>query len=298
MRTGKAVTPWVLFSVAAIQQILMSGTYISARYVLQQIDPFAVAFLRFVLAAAILYPIGLIFSRQPNAIPITTRDKKLIVILGLVIIIGNQTMYLCGQKLTSAAHGALLFSITPMLVYIMAMRHLKETWSHWRGIGIVLTVWGSALIVFGDSNHLNHGTIAGDMIIIIAVIAWAIYTVYGKPLVEKYGAFRVTAYALASGTVFYLPFGLYRLVTADMSQVDSYGWIAIVYMAIITSVIGYSVWYWLLKYMEASRAVVLTSIQPIAAGLLGIYLLKEPLTPVFITAGLVVITGVVITQKS
>jgi drug/metabolite transporter (DMT)-like permease len=280
----------LLVTAAIIHQILGGGTFVAARYVLQLADPFVVAFLRYALAAAILCIIARRMSQKPGAIPISSADKRKIIILGLVIIILNQTLYLYGQKFTSAGHGSLLFATTPIFVYLMAMKRLGETWSRMKGLGILLAVLGSAVIVFEKGLEFDYNILKGDLIIIVAVSAWAYYTVWGKPMVEKYGAFRVTAYSLASGTVVYFPFGLYRLIV--------YGWLSILYIAILTSVIAYFLWYWLLKYMEASRLAVLVNLQPVVAGVAGYYLLSEPLTMPFIFGGLIILAGVTITQKA
>lgn len=288
----------LLFLVAIFQQTFMAGTFVFARYVLLQTDPFAVAFLRYTIAAAVLFTIASRLSKRPKAKAIEPADRKKIIVLGLVIIFFNQTLYLYGQKLTTAGHAALLFATTPIFVYLMAMNHLGEIWSWGKGIGIGLAVVGSAIIVFETGLSFDYDLLVGDMIIIVAVVAWAYYTVWGKPLVEKYGAFRITAYALASGAAMYFPFGLYRFVAADMSKVDTYGWLSILYIAIVTSVIGYSIWYWLLKHMEASTAAVLVNIQPIIAGILGFYLLSETISLPFVIGGVIILTGVTVTQQA
>jgi drug/metabolite transporter (DMT)-like permease len=295
--SSKSPPLWLLLVIAAFQQALMAGTFIAARYVLKLTDPFAVAFIRFVLAGSVLIAFAYYKSCRPNAIPVSKPDKKKIFILGIIIILFNQTMYLYGQKLTTAAHASLLFAATPIFVYLMAMKHLGEKWSIIKGAGILLAIVGAAVIVFEKGFDFDAGLLEGDVVILVAVVAWGYYTVYGKPLVEKYGAIRITAYALASGALVYFPFGLYRLITADMTQVDVYGWFSIFYIAIITSVIGYSIWYWMLKYMEASRLAVLVNAQPVIAGILGIYMLNEPLTLPFVIGGIIILAGVTITQK-
>ena len=283
---------------AFVHQIFGGGTFVFARYVLLQTDPFVVAFLRYIIAASILCIIARRMGKRPDSIPISWEDKWKIVTLGLVIIIFNQTLYLFGQKFTSAGHGSLLFATTPIFVYLMAMKRLGETWSKMKGFGILLAVVGSAVIVFEKGTQLDFEFLKGDIIIMVAVVAWAYYTVWGKPLVQKYGAFRVTAYSLASGTVVFFPFGLYRFIIAYLSQIDTVGWLSILYIAILTSVVSYSIWYWLLKYMEASRLAVITNFQPVVAGILGYYILGESLSFIFIVGGLIILVGVTVTQKA
>jgi drug/metabolite transporter (DMT)-like permease len=288
----------LLIAAASLQQVIMGGTFVFARYVLQLLDPFAVACLRFSISSIILCSIACSISHSKRTKPIEGRDRIRIFLLGVVIILLNQVTYLYGQKLTTAAHGGLLFTITPVFVYMLAIRFLNEKWSSKKGAGIALTVLGAAIIFFEQGIQFNPEIFRGDLIILLAVVAWAVYTVQGKPLVEKYGAFRVTAYALASGSLVYLPFGFYRLLIADWSQMDNLGWVSIGYISIATSIVGYSAWYWLLKHMEASRLAVLTNLQPIVAGFLGYYFLREVITLPFLLAGLIIIIGVTVTQKA
>jgi len=75
-------------------------------------------------------------------------------------------------------------------------------------------------------------------------------------------------------------------------------WGSILYVALITSVVGYTIWFWLLKRMEATRVSILANMQPIVAGVLGIYLLGEAVNVPFIIGALIILGGVTIAQKA
>jgi drug/metabolite transporter (DMT)-like permease len=298
MVRSRTVPLCLLIIIAAIHQILMGGTFVFARFALQQADPFTVAFIRFTLAGAILLAVSRWRTRGSRAAPIPPADRKRIWLLGAIIILGNQLLYLYGQAYTTAAHGALLFTLTPVFAYLMAIWHLGERWSLFKGTGILIAVTGSAFLLLERGLHLDWAALKGDVIIFFAVAAWAAYLVWGKPLVGKYGAFRASAYTLASGALIYFPFGLYRFLKADLTRLDATGWWSIFYITIVTSVIGYSIWYWLLKRMEASRVSVLSNAQPIVAGLLGFWLLHEAVTAAFIIGAVIIIVGVTLTQTA
>lgn len=274
----------------------MGGTFVFARIALLQADPFTVAFIRFTVAGAILLAVSRWRTRGSRAVAIPREDRKRIWILGIGIIFGNQLLYLYGQAFTSAAHGALLFTLTPVFAYVMAIGAKDETWSPIKGIGIFLAVIGSTGILLERGLSLDWLSLKGDVILFLAVAAWAAYLVWGKPLVEKYGAFRASAYTLAAGAAVYFPFGLYRFLTADLSGVNAAGWWSIGYVTMVTSVIGYSVWYWLLKFMEASRVSVLSNSQPIVAGVLAYFMLGEVISTPFLIGAVIIIAGVILTQ--
>ncbi|RME26988.1 MAG: EamA family transporter, partial [Candidatus Zixiibacteriota bacterium] len=114
--------------------------------------------------------------------------------------------------------------------------------------------------------------------------------------VQKYGALRITAYALTSGSVMYFPFGLYRAMHFDYSLATPAAWGSIAYMAIGLSFVVYVLWYWLLKHLEASRIAVWHNVQPVLATAIAYFFLGEPLGWPFVIGGLVTITGVLITE--
>jgi drug/metabolite transporter (DMT)-like permease len=298
MVRSRTVPLAVLVLIAAIHQALMGGTFVFARIALQQADPFTVAFIRFSVAGSILFAASRWRTRGSRAAPIPTADWKRIWVLGIGIIFGNQLLYLYGQAYTTAAHGALLFTLTPVFAYLMAIWRGGEKWSALKGIGIFLAVGGSACILLERGLQLDWTSLKGDVIIFLAVVAWAAYLVCGKPLVRKYGAFRASAYTLAAGAAVYAPFGLVCFLTADLSRLDTAGWWSIGYVTMVTSVIGYSIWYWLLKFMEASRVSVLSNAQPIVAGILGYIMLGETLSAPFLIGAVVIMAGVILTQTA
>ena len=188
------------------------------------------------------------------------------------------------------------FTTVPIWIFLGALIFLKEKFNFRRALGVVLGLIGVIIIMASGAIEIGTEYLLGDLIILLAVIVWAGYTIFGKPLVLKYGAFRVTAYALASGSAIYFPFGLYRASIFDYSKASLGAWISVSYMAFGVSIVAYVLWYWLLKYMEATRIAVFHNIQPVIATLVAFILLGEPIGWSFVIGGVIVLTGVIITE--
>lgn len=275
------------------QQTLGALCFPIGVYSLKIIEPFTFAFYRFILSSVVL----LLLVRFTNhAIPVERKDYIRIFWLGILIIPLNQTLYLWGQSLTAAGHGSVLFATTPIWVFVFALFILKEKLVWRRVIGIAVALTGVATIITSGAVQVGKEYLAGDIIIFFSVLAWALYTILGKPLAEKYGALRMTAYALASGTAVYFPFGLFRAIQYDYSQSTFGAWMSVVYFAIGTSVIAYVIWYYVLKHMPASRMAVFSNIQPVIATTVAYFTLGEQLGLSFFVGAAVVLTGVLITE--
>jgi drug/metabolite transporter (DMT)-like permease len=282
----------LLVTAMVVLQVVASLCYPIVKYGLDVIEPYTFAFYRYLISSTIL--LAIVFFRRPKP-AIARSDYKRIILLGFLIIPFNQTLFLVGQSLTAAGHGAFLFATTPIWVFLLALVHLKERLVWRRAFGIALALAGVITIM---SSGVAVGTeyLIGDLILVVSVLAWAYYTILGKDLVRKYGALRTTAYAISIGSLMYFPFGLYRAIEFDYSQTNLAAWGSVVYMAIGLSTIVYVIWYWLLKYLDASRIAVWHNVQPVIATAVAYAFLAEPVTIPFVVGGLVVLAGVLTSE--
>lgn len=283
----------LLITALLAQQTLGALTFPVARFGLDIIEPFTFAFYRFVISSVVLLAI-VKFTRHKK--PIEKKDYLKIVGIGFIIIPFNQLLYLYGQSLTGAGHASLLFATTPIWIFLAALIHLKERLILRRAVGIVIALTGVIVIMTTGAIRISTEYLWGDLIVLIAVWAWAYYTILGKPLVRKYGALRITAYALASGSAMYFPFGLYFASKFDYSATTTAGWLSVLYVALGVSVAAYVLWYWVLKYLEASRIAVYHNLQPVIATFVAWLWLGEQPGLAFIFGGVVVLIGVIVAE--
>ncbi len=292
-RHSDGLTMAVMVPVMLLQQLLGALTFPVAKFGLDEIQPFVFAFFRFTIASTLLLLIVWSRKREPK---IERRDMWRIFGLGLIIIPFNQVAYLVGQSLTGAGHGSLLFAITPIFVAILAVVHLGERLRLRRAVGIAIAVTGVIIIMTAGAVKISTEYLWGDLIILLAVVAWAYYTVLGRPLAQRYGALRVTAYALSFGSLLYFPFGLWQASVFEYAAVPVVAWGSVLYVAIGTSILAYVLYYWILKQWEASRLAVWHNVQPVIASLIAYFWLGEPLGWSFVIGGAVAIGGVLLAE--
>lgn len=290
---GKTHPYFILLIFIIIHQIFGAMAFPISKYGLAFIEPFTFAFYRFLLSTLLLLLV-VMFRKKLNRVE--KKDYIKIAALGFIIIPFNQAMYLWGQSLTAANHGSILFATSPIWILIGASIHLNERPTMRRVIGIIAAVAGVIYIMMTGAMDFGTEYLLGDIIILFAVIAWAYYTIFGKDIVRKYGALRVTAYAFSFGTLLYFPFGLYKAIIFDYSSVPVGAWWSIIYMAIGMSVFAYVIWYWLLKYYDASRLAVYQNLQPLLATTVAFVWLGEPIGWAFVIGGFAVLGGVIIAE--
>ena len=101
----------------------------------------------------------------------------------------------------------------------------------------------------------------------------------------------------AVGAIVFLPVAARQGIRLHWKAVGWTGWAGLLYMAALSAVAGYLLFYWLLQHMEASRVVAVNYFQPVVVVLLSIPLLGERPTPRLIASAALVLLGVYLTER-
>jgi drug/metabolite transporter (DMT)-like permease len=216
--------------------------------------------------------------------------------LGFLAVL-NQYLYLYGMKYTTAANGALLYALTPIFVLLLSRFFHTENMTIQKFLGIVLAFVGVTVVIFERGISTSAEFAFGNIIILLAVITYALFTILGKPLVLKFGALSTTASANFTGLLLVVPFGFYNAATFPYDRLHTLDWIGILYLGIGTSIVGYLLWYYALRRIDATRLAVFANGQPIVTSILSVIFLGAIITPQFIIGGIVTLAGVIITQR-
>jgi drug/metabolite transporter (DMT)-like permease len=278
-----------VYAALILYTLLASGTYLVGKRSLQEIPALALCLFRFVGASVLL---ALIVRRMP---PRELWPK--IALLGLVGVPINQGFFLYGLQRSTAAHAALLYTLTPLFVLLLAQVLLQEI-PGWRTVvGTLLALGGTIFVLL--ERGVDRGPLFGDLLILVAVIAWAIFSTEGRELTQKHGPVAMLAWSLIAGAILYLPVGLGSLwfEREALRHVSVQAWLGLPYLIVITSVVSYSIWYWALSKLPAARVAVFSNLQPLCTAMLAHFLLGEHNSIAFYVAAIVVIAGVVLAQQ-
>jgi drug/metabolite transporter (DMT)-like permease len=286
------VNPYLIL---VLQILLSGGTHVVAKAATNTVPPVVLTFLR-TLISSTLYVAYIIYAK----LPFKYRGKDLVSIffLGLISVPVNQFIFLYGIKRTTATNAALLYSLTPVIVMFISHFYLKEKITLSKALGALIALSGVIIIIGEKGITLGLTYIKGDLLVFSAVVAWAMYTVLGRKLVIKHGAINTTIYSALIGSIAFSPFGVAASVNYRYSEISTGTWMEIIYLGIITSIVGYVLWYYALSKIDATKVAVFTNGQPIATAILSAIFLGQVITTTFIIGAVITITGVLITQQN
>jgi len=289
----------LLYGALLVHTLLSSANYLFAKRALMEIPALPLGLLRFTGASVLL--VVLLRRVKPPGERLPPREwRRKLLFLAVVGVPVNQGFFLYGLQLSTAAHAALLYTLTPLIVLLLAQALIGE-FPGWRAaMGTALALGGTLYVLFQRGVDLSRGPLVGDLLLIVAVVAWSLYTAEGREVVGKLGAVPVIAWTIIGGTILYLPLGLGALLVpayrADIARASAEAWWGVAYLIVMTSVVSYLLWYWALGYLAAARVAVFTNLQPLATALMAQAMLGERITVGFYVAAAVVIGGVLLAQ--
>ena len=111
---------------------------------------------------------------------------------------------MAGWRTTSVANGALLVSSSPIVITLLSTVMGKERLGALHWAGTLLSFLGIYIVV-GRGAHVSDASLRGDLMLLGAVVCWALYTIGARPLMARHSPVGVTALSMLLGTLMYLP---------------------------------------------------------------------------------------------
>jgi drug/metabolite transporter (DMT)-like permease len=272
-----------------------SFNFIVAKWVLRELPPFALLFLRVLFSNLIL--LGIYFGTgQHKRRRIQPGDWRWFALLGFFGIALNQTGFTVGINYTTVPHSSLIIATTPLYVLLLAVRMKQEALTWQKLFGILLSFSGVVILTLEHGLGGDSPTFLGDIITLGGAVAFALYAVYSKHVTERYDTLTMITFIYLTALVVVTPLAGWELFEVDWSGVTWRGWLGTLYIAAIASVAAYSIFYYALKKISATRVIVFTYMQPVLATILSILLLSEQLTPYLVGGGSLVLVGVYLAE--
>ena len=306
-----------------ILSMSLVGSYVALSKPLALVLPvFLLAWLRFGIGGLAM----LHWLKKPKHEPVMTPQTKRLVFIESLL--GNFLFSICmlyGVSMTSAVNAGIIMAMIPAVVALMSWAFLGERISLRIWAAIALGVLGIALYTLSNSEHfrqyirwletdlpiqlfslnssintasntaiLSSSSWLGNLLLVGAVLCEAAYAVIGKKLTTALSPKRISALINAWGFALMTPMGIYVAWQFDFHNVSMSNWLLLMFYALAASV--WSVWLWMtgLRVIPASAAGVYTVFLPIAAALVGVFVLGETLNALQIIGFASALLGVVL----
>jgi drug/metabolite transporter (DMT)-like permease len=275
---------------------IWGGTYVVSKYVLDHIPPLTLVVLRFAIAAVVL---GLVVWAKGRG-RIERADWGQLARYGLVGYTISISTQFIGTKLSSAHMGAVLTSASPAFIALFAWLMLRERLTARKVISLAVATLGVLIVIGTDHSGGGEGNsvLWGNVFLVIAAVTWALYSVMGKSLSEKYPTLTISFWAAVVGVFFTLPVAAWEMTAEEIVwTADPLVWGGVLFLGLISTALAFFLWLKGFELMDAGTAGLFFFVQPIVGTLLGWLLLGEHLTASFLIGSLLIIGSVAFSMK-
>ena len=284
--------------------VVWAINFIAAKIGLRYLPPLTMASFRVTLAGLSMVPAYLICSRWPafadarrsSSQGITLRDLWTFSYLGFFGVVVNQMCFTMGLRYTSVSHAAVIVGMGPIYTLILAVLFRLERATWHKVVGMTIALLGVAVLASENGISTRSPSLLGDAITMTGSIGFATYAVLGKRVAGRYDALTMVAFNHFAGAIIILPVALRQARElgpfSRWRAVPWPAWAAVVFMAVCSSALAYLLYFWLLRYLEASQLSAFTYLLPVLAVILGILLLGERGSLTQIIGGILALGGV------
>jgi drug/metabolite transporter (DMT)-like permease len=286
-----------------LMAIIWGTNYAIVKSAFGEIDPQAFNALRLVLASAVMglasRAAGRLHLHEDfhTSARVTRDDWQRLIVLGLVGHCVYQYLFVGGLARTSVANGALIISLTPVVITFVSAIGSREQIGALHWTGTLLSLAGIYLVV-GRGAHVSGTSVRGDLMLIAAVGCWAFYTIGARPLMTRHSPVGVTALTMILGTIVYVPAVAPHLARLPWEEISLAAWLKLIYSSIFALCVAYTIWYAAVRRIGSARTAIYSNLLPIIAMVTAYVWLHEPIGPIKLMGAAAVLCGVALTRSA
>jgi drug/metabolite transporter (DMT)-like permease len=245
--------------------------------------------LRFGVAALIL---AACWPWLPGQAP-RGRDLLKTVLMGLIVFMVGHRVQVFGDQLGTAGNSSVLMGAEPLITSVAAAIFLSEHIGPRRWAGFGLGMLGVALLNGLGRGDFTWTGLEASLVFMSSFICETVYSIMGKPLIERASMMKILTLALIAGTAGNLLIDGPQTLRAAAS-LPRESWLLVFYLATICTAIGYAAWFLVIRETDVNVAALTIFTQPLAGVAIASLWLREPLHWGQLTGGLAIVAGLVV----
>jgi drug/metabolite transporter (DMT)-like permease len=282
--------------------IINGSSFLAIKVSIDTIPPLLSAGIRFTISGTILFA-AYFFRREyeHEQDEIGKQQWYDTIILAAALFLGGQGLLTWGSQYLTSGMTGLLNSTIPLWVGIIAFLLYRRGMTKLTVLGLCAG-FGGLMLLIGPSLGVGALSPVGVTALILSSLAWAFGSLYSSKA-------KLPVSILASSGMLMVSGGLMLIIASlalgefqglDISQISTRSLIAMIYLIIIITVVGFTDFYWLLRVTTASLANTFAYVSPVIAVILGWTILHESITVLTIVAMIIILLGValMVTTKS
>ncbi|MFC4533901.1 EamA family transporter [Sphaerisporangium dianthi] len=276
-----------VWAALAAVYVVWGSTYLGIRLTIETIPPLMSGGLRFVAAAVILGGV-LALRKGPGVLRVSGRQLFGAGLVGLLLLTSGNGMVAVAEQHISTGLAALLVASVPL--WLVIFRTMARDRPHLLTLSGVLIgfcgVAGLSLTGGGSSDT------TGIVVVLIGSLSWSLGSFLSGRIPMPEDPFVASTIEMIVGGAGLLIAGTVAGERLHLGQVSGGSWLALAYLVLVGSLVGFTSYIWLLGNAPISLVSTYAYVNPVVAVGLGLVVLQEQVTGQMIAGGLVIVVGV------
>ena len=265
-----------------VLSVIWGMAFVAIKQADAELSPVNLALIRWFIACA-CYLLLIPLIGKPK-IRLERKDIPRMLVIAFSIVAGYHISLYYAEESVSAGVAGILISFGPVLIVVLSALLLNEKPSMRVKLGLPLALAGTVVLSVGTVNMSDFASFYGPAEVVLSATFYALFSVLSKPLVQKYGAPPITFWSGLIGTAMMLPLLSQNLVS-QLSALSSTGWASVLYLSVLSTVLGYLLFFTLVSRGAVSRLSIQLFLAPIVSVTGGAVLLGEPVTAFTLVGG-------------
>jgi drug/metabolite transporter (DMT)-like permease len=278
--------------------VLLSVIWGMAFVAIKQADsvlsPVNLTLLRWFVASFFFLALLPVIGRSKSKL--ARRDIPRLLVVAFANVVGYHIALNYAETTISAGLSGLLITFGPVFIVILSVLLLNEKAGPKILLALVVAVLGALVLSINSISVDDLASMYGPLEVILSALCFALLSVLGKPLVHKYGSAPTTIWAGLLGTAMLVPL----FSSSFILQVESlplYGWLSVLYLSVLSTVLGYLLFYALARRGAVSKLSIQLYLAPVVAVIGGILILGESVTAFTVIGGALMLVAVALATR-
>ena len=222
-----------------ITSLIFAGSIIAAKFAVFEMDPVIIILIRYLLA--IIFLLTLLPHYGLKSLKVKFADLPVFILMGLFGIVGYHYFFFSSLNYTLVNKTAIINAFSPVVTGILAAIFINEKLSFINYTGILIAVTGVlGLISGGDTYTLfTFDMNKGDLLMLCAVISWAIYSLIVKRYSRKFTSYSITLYSSITGVIILTGLTFIENSWGQLKSLSTISYLSLIYMGVLASGVGY-----------------------------------------------------------
>lgn len=291
-----------------LSTVLFSTMEIALKLSASSFNPIQLTFLRFAIGSLILLPLSIKAIRS-RGVKLNFKDVKFFALSGFICVVVSMVLYQLAVLNAPANVVAVIFSINPVFVVVLAFIILREKIYKHTIISLAVSIVG--LLIIMNPLHMP-ASVAGITLSLLAAATFALYGVFGRGKSERYGGLAMTCFSFIAGSIEMFLLILITKISPVAGALESAGFAqfadipifkgiapssipALIFIGVFVTGLGYAFYFLAMEKTDAATASLVFYIKPALAPIFALVILGEPIKFNMIIGIVLMIAGSIIT---